>query len=310
MRVRHRCGCARLRRQQRVNVREAFEPGRHLSVISGSSYSQSMRTLVIPGTALQTSRFIFGTSSLLSAGSRQTRRRLLETAVEQGFIHFDTAPYYGFGLAERDLAPLLKTQPDLRVTTKVGIYSRGGEEQPTAAVVARKLGARVFPSLTRPTKSFDLTLAQRSLEGSLRRLGRDYIDLYMLHEPEINQVAIDDWVDWLEDCRRRGSIRYFGLALTSERLEPFLSAPSALVDVVQVLDSLDARQADILVEYRRPLQITYGYVSSARASGETQSTEEILRRAMARNPYGPIIVSTRKVQRVVQYGRLQEAVID
>lgn len=266
-----------------------------------------MRTLVIPGTALQTSRFIFGTSSLLSAGSHRTRRRLLETAVEQGFRHFDTAPYYGFGFAERDLAPLLKKQPDLRVTTKVGLYSRGGEEQPLAAVVARKLSARVFPSVARPTRSFDLTRARRSLEGSLRRLGRDYIDLYMLHEPQIDEVAVDEWVGWLQDCRQRGSIRYFGLALTPERLEPFLSAPSTLVDVVQVLDSLEARQADILGKYGRPLQITYGYVSSARAAGETRSTEDILRRAMARNQQGPIIVSTRRLERVAQYGRLQEA---
>jgi D-threo-aldose 1-dehydrogenase len=265
-----------------------------------------MRTLVIPGTTLQTSRFIFGTSSLLSAGSLRTRRRLLETAVEQGFRHFDTAPYYGFGFAERDLAPLLKRQPDLRVTTKVGLYSRGGEEQPLAAVVARKLSARVFPSVARPSRSFDLARARLSLEGSLRRLGRDCIDLYMLHEPQIDEVAIEEWVDWLQRCRQRGSIRYFGVALTSERLEPFLRAPSTLVDVVQVLDSLAACQADILRKYGRPMQITYGYVSSARAAGETRSAQDILRRAMARNQHGPIIVSTRKLQRVAQYGRLQE----
>jgi D-threo-aldose 1-dehydrogenase len=265
-----------------------------------------MRTLVIPGTTLDTSRFIFGTSSLLSAGSLRTRRRLLETAVEQGFRHFDTAPYYGFGFAERDLASLLKRQPDLRVTTKVGLYSRGGEEQPLAAVVARKLGARVFPGVARPSRSFDLARARLSLEGSLRRLGRDYIDLYMLHGPQISEVAIDEWVGWLQDCRQRGSIRYFGVALTSERLEPFLSAPSALVDVVQVLDSLATCEADILGKYSRPLQITYGYVSSARAAGETRSVQDILRRAMARNQHGPIIVSTRKLQRVAQYGRLQD----
>ncbi len=99
-------------------------------------YASAVRKLVIPGTALQTSRFIFGTSSLLSVGSRRRRQRLLGAAVAQGFTHFDTAPYYGFGAAERDLAPVLRTQPDIGVTTKVGIYPRGGAEQPTLTVIA------------------------------------------------------------------------------------------------------------------------------------------------------------------------------
>ena len=73
-----------------------------------------------------------------------------------------------------------------------------------------------------------------------------------------------------------------------------------------ILDSLATGEADILGKYSRPMQITYGYVSSARAAGETQSVQDILRRAMARNQHGPIIVSTTKIQRVAQYGRLQE----
>lgn len=231
---------------------------------------------------------------------------MLETAVEAGFRHFDTAPYYGFGCAERDLAPVLKRQPDLRVTTKVGLYSPGGEEQALPAVVARKLGGRLFPSMARPSQSFDLPRARLSLEGSLRRLGRDCIDLYMLHEPQIDRVAIPEWENWLQECQQRGLIRYFGVALTPERLEPFLRAPSTLVNVVQVLDSLDGRQADILGKYGRPMQITYGYVSSARAAGKIRSAENILHRAMARNQHGPIIVSTQKLDRIAQYGRLQE----
>ncbi|MGH8209650.1 MAG: aldo/keto reductase [Steroidobacteraceae bacterium] len=270
-----------------------------------------MRTLVIPGTDLRTSRFIFGTANLITAGAQSARRRLLEAAVEHGFLHFDTAPYYGFGVAERDLASVLKAQPQVGVTTKVGLYPPGGEEQPVVAVLMRKIGGKVFRGLARPTRSFDLERARRSLEGSLRRLGRDCIDLYLLHEPELDQLAVGDWVDWLESCRRRGHIRCFGLSHTAaERLAPFLSAPSPLVDVVQVQDSLSAREADILGRHGRPLQITYGYVSSARAAGAAQSVEGVLQRAMQRNPQGPIVVSTTRLNRIGQYARLQEAARD
>ncbi len=40
---------------------------------------------------------------------------------------------------------------------------------------------------------------------------------------------------------------------------------------------------------------------------KTSRVDDILRRAMARNPHGPIIVSTKKIERLAQYGRLQES---
>lgn len=266
-----------------------------------------MRKLVIAGTNLETSRFIFGTSSLLRAGSTAKRRRLLDAAVDHGFVHFDTAPYYGFGIAERDLAPVLKAHPKVKVTTKVGIYSPGGEDQWSASVVMRKVGGKILPALSRPTTSFDLDRAQVCLEASLRRLGRDHIDLYMLHEPELPLVDAAAWVDWLESRRRGGYVGRYGLALTAARLEPFLAAATPLADVIQVLDSLARHEADVLARYHRPLQITYGYVSAARADGDTTMVPDILRLALERNPHGPIIVSTNRLERLAQYSRIPEA---
>ena len=267
-----------------------------------------MRKLVVPGTDLQTSRFIFGTGNLIKTGTQSARRRSLEVAVEHGFLHFDTAPYYGFGVAERDLASVLKTHSQVQVTTKVGIYSVGGDEQPVSAVLMRKICGKAFPSMVRPIRSFDLERARRSLEGSLRRLSRDCIDLYLLHEPELDQLAVEDWVDWLQSCQRRGQIRHFGLShMVADLLAPFLSPPSPLVNVIQVRDSWSTREADVLNRYGRPLQITFGYVSSARASGRGHSVDEILQRAMKRNPHGPIIVSTTRIDRIAQYARLLEA---
>jgi D-threo-aldose 1-dehydrogenase len=269
-----------------------------------------VRRLIIPGTGLETSRFIFGTSSLMRVGSEKARRRLLAAAVEHGFLHFDTAPYYGFGVAERDLAPILKANPALRVTTKVGIYSPGGEEQAATSVLMRKVGGKVFPSLARPTTSFDLNRAKRCLTGSLRRLGREHIDLYMLHEPELHLLVAGEWLEWLEwleGLRSKGTIGFYGLALTATRLQPFLSSGSALAQVTQVLDTLKGREGDVLALHERALQITYGYISGARAVGDDSPVSELLRLAAKRNAHGPIIVSTKRVDRMAQYARLEEA---
>lgn len=266
-----------------------------------------MRTLVIPGTDIETSRFIFGTASLLRVGMAPARRRILAAAVHHGFLHFDTAPYYGFGIAERDLAPVLKANPAVKVTTKVGIYSPGGESQSSASVLTRKIAGKLLPSWSRPAVSFELARARRSLEDSLRRLGRDHIDIYLLHEPELHQIKALDWLDWLQSRQKSGQIGRFGLALTAERLAPFLAESSAISEVVQVLDSLTGREADVLTAYGRPLQITYGYVSAARARGDRTPVPELLRLAMERNRDGPIIVSTTRPERLGQYAQLTES---
>src|SRR5262245_31731395 len=92
----------------------------------------------LPGTEVHISHFAFGTASLHHLPSSRSRRTLLDAAVAHGFTHFDSAPIYGFGLTERELAPLLAAEPSLTVATKVGLYPPGGSEQTWTAVLARK----------------------------------------------------------------------------------------------------------------------------------------------------------------------------
>jgi aryl-alcohol dehydrogenase-like predicted oxidoreductase len=266
-----------------------------------------MKRIRIPGTDFVCSRFVFGTASLFSAGSRQRRLSLLEAAVDHGFTHFDSAPYYGFGIAERDLSHVLRRHAHVTVTTKVGLYSRGGDDQSAAEVLVRKAAGRLLPVLSRPYVDFAVARARVALDGSLRRLGRPRIDIYMLHEPTLDLVNTDEWQRWLESEQRGGRVAHFGLALTCDRLAPFLAHGSALASLVQVLDSLDRREADLLPLHGRPLQITYGYVSAARARGDGRSVTEILAAALLRNPAGPLIVSTRRAERLAHYRRLLES---
>lgn len=124
-----------------------------------------MKTVRLSGTDLHFSRFIFGTASLFNVGTRRRRVALLHAAVHHGFTHFDTVPYYGFGQAERDLADLCRAEPTVTVTSKVGIYSPGGEQQAYGSTLIRKVAGRVFSSITRPTIEFELRRARGSLEA-------------------------------------------------------------------------------------------------------------------------------------------------
>ena len=251
------------------------------------------------------SRFAFGTASLFNVGTAGRRAHLLAAAYDNGFTHFDTAPYYGFGTAERDLKPLLAAHPNITVATKVGIYSPGGEAQLAAAVFMRKAGGRIVPALSRATVDWSVARARNALEASLKRLGREQIDLYLLHEPDLFLLHTDEWLRWLESERDR--VMRFGIAGDSKRLRSFVIGNNPLTSFIQTLDSIADREADVLTEHGRPLQITYGYISAALRKGPAD-IPATLAAALRRNSAGSVIVSTRKRKRLGQYAEISDAV--
>ena len=262
-----------------------------------------MKQITLPGTSLSVSRFTFGTASLFTAGTPRERQDLLAAAYDHGFRHFDTAPYYGYGVAERELAPLLAAHPDATVTTKVGLYSPGGENQSDMIIFARKAAGKLLPALSRPTADLSVARARRALDDSLKRLGRDHVDLYLLHEPDIAMLDTDEWRRWLETEKSR--VGAFGLAGPTGRLLPFVTRGDPLAQVLQAKDSIAQGEAEYIVKSGRPLQLTYGYASAALAGGVGgPAVEMILDEALKRNATGSILVSTRKVDRLSLYARL------
>lgn len=262
-----------------------------------------MHQVVIPGTELKVSRFIFGTGSLFNAGSRKARLNVLAAAREHGFTHFDTAPYYGFGWAERDLAPLLAAHPQLTVTSKVGIFSAGGENQPELMVLARKAMGHLIRPISKPQVDWNVARARRSLDASLKRLGRTRIDLYTLHDPDLSLVDTEEWQRWLERESVSGRIGNYGISVDAPRLAPFLTTRSGLAKVIQTTDSLQRQEADQITQHGRPLQVTYGYVSAARAAGPVD-VPSVLAAALNRNPDGAVIVSSLNLKHLPQYARI------
>jgi aryl-alcohol dehydrogenase-like predicted oxidoreductase len=259
-----------------------------------------MRQQILPGTTLSVSRFTFGTAGLFNAGSRRRRASLLAGAYEQGFTHFDTAPLYGFGIAEGDLKPFLAAHPDATVTTKVGIYPPGGADQGSLGVLVRKATGRLLPALSRPIVDWSIARARSTLAGSLRRLGRERIDVYLLHEPDSALLDTEEWLRWLDDQRDR--VLHFGVAANARGLAPFVPV-TPLSALIQTFDSLEGREAESLLASKRPLQFTYGYLHSLRR-GDSVNVPAVLRGALARNATGSVIVSTSKVERLAQYGNI------
>jgi len=130
----------------------------------------------------------FGVNTDLDAATA-----VVDAALDAGITLFDTADLYGDppGRSEEVLGGALRgRRDDVVIATKFGM-SVG--DLNGADFGAR--GARRY-----------LT---RAVEGSLRRLGTDYIDLYQFHEPDPG-TPIEETLSALDDLVRAGKVRYVG----------------------------------------------------------------------------------------------------
>lgn len=261
-----------------------------------------MQQVQLPGTSMTVSRLALGTASLLNGGSAKRREAILHAALDAGFTHFDTAPLYGFGVAEKDLGRVLRGRTDCTVATKVGLRSPGGDDQWPLMAVARKALGRLSSGISAARTDFSLDWARRSLEGSLRRLRRERIDLYLLHEPQLALLDQDAWLRWLEDVRHAGKVRHFGLAALPERVIPFLERGSGLCEVLQLADSVPGHEADVVVPFGRKPQLTFGYIKGS----PSYAPADAIKAGLMRNRDGAVIYSTRKPERLAAMARLAE----
>jgi D-threo-aldose 1-dehydrogenase len=114
---------------------------------------------------------------LYDAVDDETAQATVERACSLGLRLFDTAPYYGSGLAERRLGAVLRAHPrdELTVSTKVGRLLRPGD--------SRNSGWHGAPALD-AYFDFSYDAALRSLDESLERLGLDRVDIALVHDPD------------------------------------------------------------------------------------------------------------------------------
>jgi len=169
------------------------------------------------------SRLGLGTGPLGGLFEEVSTERAVQTvlrAYDRGIRHFDTAPLYGFGLAEKRLGKALQQIPreSVTVATKVGRLLRVlGEDEESQADVDRVHLADAVPIFKgvgseRPVWDFSYDAVRRSLEESLERLGVDRVDLALVHDPEDHmQPAVADAARALIDLREEGVVGAVGV---------------------------------------------------------------------------------------------------
>jgi len=221
-----------------------------------------MDTVTFCGDAgIETTRLGFGTAGLLREPSRRRRLDVLAAALDAGIRHFDTAPVYGLGEAERVLGEFLATRRErVTIATKFGLAIKGsvarlGPLQSIARTFLRavpplrRVARRKATSLYEPPR-FDAHAARTSLERSLAALRRDHVDALLLHDCQPDATRDPELLGALADLRTRGRIKTFGAATTFEHTLEMIRSRPDLCRVVQF-------ENDALLDHVRRLPATF-----------------------------------------------------
>jgi len=173
-------------------------------------------------TGLQVSVLGYGAGAvggLFTKGAAADQERAMARAIEAGINYFDTAAIYGNGESERNLGRALKAlKADVVVGTKVRLVAEHRKDVAGAIV--------------------------RGMEESLKRLGRDHVDLFQLHNPLAAQdagdrlavdIALEQVAPAMENLKASGKTRFIGFSGVGEPAALLRAVESKLFDTVQVV---------------------------------------------------------------------------
>ena len=166
-----------------------------------------MKTIRLGTTPLEVSRIAYGCMRLGGGWDRslplneQTKREAVQairTALDEGINFFDHADIYHWGKSEEAFAAIWSGVPHLRekiiVQSKCGIVMQGARPESTVG-------------------QFDFSYAHilQAVEGSLKRLQTDYLDVLLLHRPD-PLVEPEEVARAFDDLHASGKVRYFGVS--------------------------------------------------------------------------------------------------
>ncbi len=119
-------------------------------------------------------------------------KKALEKAFELGINFYDTSNIYGDGHSEELIGEVFRSKRDkIIIASKVGFLEHNGPQD------------------------FSSSNIGKSLEGSLKRLKTNYLDLYQLHSPGIKDIEEHQVIETMKSLKETGKIRAIGISIKS-----------------------------------------------------------------------------------------------
>ena len=161
-----------------------------------------MKHRYIGKTGLRVSPICMGTMTFGSQCDEKEAFKIMDKAYDRGVNFFDTAELYSIppkketvGLTEEIVGRWLKTKPRESIIL--------------ASKVAGAANGWFVPPVRHGLTAIDRFHIERAIEGSLKRLGTDYIDLYQMHWPD-TVVPIEESLRAFDSLVQSGKVRYIG----------------------------------------------------------------------------------------------------
>lgn len=237
-------------------------------------------------------------------------RRAVRHAYELGCNFFDSADVYGHGHSEELLGEALAdVRPNVILASKVGGNFYNRDVQPLVRDRLAQLAGRPYDELAADAPlpvthdaNFRPGYVRFAVEQSLRRLRTDYLDLLQLHNPPLSAIAAMDTYGVLEDLKREGLIRWYGVSVHPPD-EGLAAIQATMPDTVQIVYSLARREpeaaffpaaqaANIGVIAREPL--ANGFLGGRYTAASTWEKGDI-RARMPRAHIGQLVTLSERV---------------
>jgi aryl-alcohol dehydrogenase-like predicted oxidoreductase len=182
---------------------------------------------------------------------------LLHTAQRLGINFFDTSDMYCQGESEQLIGRAFrKRRHEIVIASKVGYILPGQRKliarvKPLVRPLIRLLGVKrsQLPAVVRgtPRQSFEPRYLIKAVEGSLRRLRTDHLDLLQLHSPPAEVIEHGAWLGALEQLRRAGKTRYFGISCDTVAAANAALAVPGLSSLQVVVNLFEREHADQVI---------------------------------------------------------------
>jgi aryl-alcohol dehydrogenase-like predicted oxidoreductase len=153
-------------------------------------------------TGLRVTPICLGTMGFGSWSNEKESFKIMDKSIDRGINFFDTAEMY----------PVPPNSKDAGMTEEIiGKWLKG--KQRDKIIIASKIAGAAngwfVPPIRHGLTAIDKFHIKKAIEGSLKRLGTDYIDLYQMHWPD-TLVPIEESLKAFDELVQEGKVRYIG----------------------------------------------------------------------------------------------------
>lgn len=156
------------------------------------------------GSGVVVSEICLGTMTFGTQANKEESFRIMDKAIDAGVDFFDTAEIY-------PVPPTAELAGQTEEFVGDWLQNKPRESVIIASKIAGAAHGWFNPPIRHGKAALDRVHLRKALEGSLRRLKTDYIDLYQIHWPD-HGMRPEDTLEELDNFVREGKVRTIGLS--------------------------------------------------------------------------------------------------